>query len=1054
MSEETIKYGTSTIAEMTGGIILAKFDKNNRVGGGSYQSEAELERELIANLVAQGYERADFKTSDELYANLKVQIERLNNITFSDSEWERFLIEYLDAPNDGMIEKTRKIQENYIYDFTFDDGYSKNIKIIDKKNIHNNHLQVVNQVVGGARNENRYDVTILVNGLPLVHIELKKRGALIQEAYYQIHRYIKESFNLDHSLYKFVQIFVISNGTYTKYFANTTAKNKDNYEFTCEWADAKNVVIRDLVDFTKTFFEKRVVLEVLTKYCVFDVTDALLIMRPYQIAATERILWKIKSSYESKKAGTAEAGGFIWHTTGSGKTLTSFKTAKLATNLDFIDKVIFVVDRKDLDYQTMKEYQKFQEDSVNGSKDTKELKKSIEKDDNRIVVTTIQKLNEFVKKNPNHPIYDKHCVLIFDECHRSQFGDAQKNIRKSFKNYYQFGFTGTPIFPENALGSDTTAGIFGAQLHSYVITDAIRDKKVLKFKVDYNDIRAKFKAAETETDDKKLKELEKRMLLHPERISKIVEYILKVYNTKTHRNEYYNIKQKRLNGFNAIFAVQSVEAAKLYYEEFQKQQENLPEEKRLKVATIYSFAANEERNAIGDIPDENFEPSAMESTAKEFLDKVISDYNDYFKTNFSTNGNEFQNYYKDLSKKVKDKKIDILIVVGMFLTGFDAPTLNTLFVDKNLRYHGLIQAFSRTNRILNKVKTFGNIVCFRDLEKATKNAIKTFGDDNSVNIILEKSYNDYIKGFKDEETGKSVKGYIDLCNEIVKKFPKPVEIEKNQDKKEFAELFGELLKTENILKNFDEFENFEKIISDRQMQDMKSVYVDICEEIRNAGKDDQNNSNEQGIDFSDIEFQIDLLKTDEINLDYILELILEKTKEHDDIETLKSEIRRIIRTSLGTRAKENLVINFINKTDLKKLKNINVTVLLFVIVVILGIITLLMPSKNKIGEIEVRKVEQKKEEMVEVTVYAVTKGSDSPSKYSLTLKEASTSDLLKSAVEDMVKKYSSGLELVNIYFSNDTVYYEFNKKDLSDAFLNALQMTTQEITAIEEINLL
>ena len=569
----------------------------------------------------------------------------------------------------------------------------------------------------------------------------------------------------------------------------------------------------------------------------------------------------------------------------------------------------------------MKEYQKFQPDSVNGSKDTKELKRSIEKQDNKIVVTTIQKLNEFVKKNPSHEIYDKHCVIIYDECHRSQFGDAQKNIRKSFKNYYQFGFTGTPIFPENALGSDTTAGIFGAQLHSYVITDAIRDKKVLKFKVDYNDIRAKFKAAETETDDKKLKELEKRMLLHPERISKIVEYILKVYNTKTHRNEYYNIKQKRLNGFNAIFAVQSVEAAKLYYEEFQKQQENLPEEKRLKVATIYSFAANEERNAIGDIPDENFEPSAMESTAKEFLDKVISDYNDYFKTNFSTNGNEFQNYYKDLSKKVKDKKIDILIVVGMFLTGFDAPTLNTLFVDKNLRYHGLIQAFSRTNRILNKVKTFGNIVCFRDLEKATKNAIKTFGDENSVNVILEKSYNDYMNGFKDEETGKSVKGYIDLCNEIVKKFPKPVEIEKNQDKKEFAELFGELLKTENILKNFDEFENFEKIISDRQMQDMKSVYVDICEEIRNVGKDDQNNSNEQGIDFSDIEFQIDLLRTDEINLDYILELILEKTKEHDDIETLKSEIRRIIRTSLGTRAKENLVINFINKTDLKKLKN-------------------------------------------------------------------------------------------------------------------------------------
>ena len=912
MSEKSAIYERSTIAEMTNGIILANYEEILQVQD-TYQSEKELEDGMIRDLENQGYERFYGKTSEELYKNLKIQIERLNKVTFTDKEWERFLVEYLDCPNDGMIEKTRKIQENYIYDFIFDDGHLKNIKIIDKKNIHNNILQVCNQIKQKGKHKNRYDVTVLVNGLPLVHIELKKRGVSLHEAFSQIDRYGKESFNAENSLYKFVQIFVISNGTYTRYFANTTAQNKNHYEFTCEWADAKNKVIRDLKDFTATFFEKRTILEVLTKYCVFDSNDILLIMRPYQIAATERILWKIESSYQNKKSGKIEAGGFIWHTTGSGKTLTSFKTAKLATELEYIDKVFFVVDRKDLDYQTMKEYQKFQPDSVNGSKDTKELKRSIEKQDNKIVVTTIQKLNEFVKKNPSHEIYDKHCVIIYDECHRSQFGDAQKNIRKSFKNYYQFGFTGTPIFPENALGSDTTAGIFGAQLHRYVITDAIRDKKVLKFKVDYNDIRAKFKAAETETDDKKLKELEKRMLLHPERISKIVEYILKVYNTKTHRNEYYNIKQKRLNGFNAIFAVQSVEAAKLYYEEFQKQQENLPEEKRLKVATIYSFATNEEQNAIGDIPDENFEPSAMESTAKEFLDKVISDYNDYFKTNFSTNGNEFQNYYKDLSKKVKDKKIDILIVVGMFLTGFDAPTLNTLFVDKNLRYHGLIQAFSRTNRILNKVKTFGNIVCFRDLEKATKNAIKTFGDENSVNIILEKSYNDYINGFKDEETGKSIKGYVDLCNEIVKKFPKPVEIEKNQDKKEFAELFGELLKTENILKNFDEFENFEKIISDRQMQDMKSVYVDICEEIRNARKNDQNNSSEQGIDFSDIEFQIDLLKTDEINLDYILELILEKTKEHDNIETLKSEIRRVIRTSLGTRAKENLVINFILK---------------------------------------------------------------------------------------------------------------------------------------------
>lgn len=919
MSEETIKYGTSTIAEMTGGIILAKFDKNNRVGGGSYQSEADLERELIANLVAQGYERADFKTSDELYANLKVQIERLNNITFSDSEWERFLTEYLDAPNEGMIEKTRKIQEDYIYDFIFDDGHLKNIKIIDKKNIHNNYLQVVNQVVGGARNENRYDVTILVNGLPLVHIELKKRGALVQEAYYQIHRYIKESFNLDHSLYKFVQIFVISNGTYTKYFANTTAKNKDNYEFTCEWADAKNVVIRDLVDFTKTFFEKRVILEVLTKYCVFDVSDTLLIMRPYQIAATERILWKIKSSYESKKAGTAEAGGFIWHTTGSGKTLTSFKTAKLATNLDFIDKVIFVVDRKDLDYQTMKEYQKFQEDSVNGSKDTKELKKSIEKDDNRIVVTTIQKLNEFVKKNSNHPIYDKHCVLIFDECHRSQFGDAQKNIRKSFKKYYQFGFTGTPIFPENSLKGDTTSGIFGAQLHCYVITDAIRDGKVLKFKVDYNNISPKFKDSEMEMDEEKLKKAEKKMLMHPERISEITKYILKVFNTKTYRNEFYDLKNRRLNGFNAMFAVQSVESAKLYYEEFQKQQESLPEEKRLKVATIFSFAANEEPSSLGEIEEEGFETTAMNSTAKEFLKKVIDDYNNMFKTNYTVDGQGFQNYYKDLSQKVKDKDIDLLIVVGMFLTGFDAPTLNTLFVDKNLRYHGLIQAFSRTNRILNKIKAFGNIVCFRNLERATEDAIKTFGDENSVNVILEKSYDEYINGFKDNETGKTFKGYIEICEELIAKFPDPTEIFLEADKKEFVQLFGELLKAENILRNFDEFQNFEKIISERQMQDMKSVYVDIRESFLNERRSRE--AEAQQVDFSDVEFQIDLLKTDEINLDYILNLIMQKAKESKDIEHLKDEIRRVIKSSLGTRAKEDLVMDFISKKRLSELQN-------------------------------------------------------------------------------------------------------------------------------------
>lgn len=918
MSEELKNYGSSAIAEMTGGIILAKYEKESSAHDKAYQSEADLERELIDNLISQGYERFKASSNEDLYKNLRDKIEKLNKVSFTDDEWRRFLREYLNAPNDGIVEKTRKIQENYIYDFKFDNGDLKNIKIIDKKNVHNNFMQVMNQFVQEGKKKTRYDVTILVNGLPLVHIELKKRGVSMHEAFDEIHRYSKESFNADNSLYKFVQIFVISNGTLTRYFANTLERNKNNYEFTCEWADAKNKAIHDLVDFTKTFFEKRVILEVLTKYCVFNSQNTLMIMRPYQIAATERILWKIKSSHESKSYGSAAAGGFIWHTTGSGKTLTSFKTARLATDLDFIDKVFFVVDRKDLDYQTMNEYKKFQEDSVNGSKDTKELKKSIEKDDNRIVVTTIQKLNEFVKKYPEHEIYDKECVLIFDECHRSQFGDAQKNIRRSFKKYYQFGFTGTPIFAENSLTGDTTSSIFGAQLHSYVITDAIRDGKVLKFKVDYNNIKSKFKEAEKESDEKELKKYESKMLLHPERISEITKYILDVYDIKTHRNVCYEKKEKRYFGFNAMFAVQSVEAAKLYYEEFEKQQKDLPEDKKLKVASIFSFQANEEQASIGDIADENFNPSAMNSSGKEFLDRIIDDYNKSFGTNYSTEAGEFQNYYKDLSRMVKEKEVDLLIVVGMFLTGFDAPTLNTLFVDKNLRYHGLIQAFSRTNRILNKVKAFGNIVCFRDLEKATEDAIKTFGDENSVNIILENSFEDYMNGFKDKESGKTIKGYIEISKELVQKFPEPTEIELDVDKKEFVQLFGELLKSENVLRNFDEFQNVDKIISERLMQDMKSVYVDIRENITKRRNYDEAQKTE--IDFSDVEFQIDLLKTDEINLDYILKLILEKYKEHDDIEVLKAEVKRAIRSSLGTRAKEELIMSYINSTRLSELK--------------------------------------------------------------------------------------------------------------------------------------
>ena len=913
MSEETFKYKTSPIAEMQGGIVLARFEKPERRVE-EYQTESQLEENMINNLVSQGYERLDVRSMDDLYSNLRVQIEKLNDVKFSDSEWKRFLLEYLDAPNDGIIEKTRKIQENHIYDFVFDDGRLRNIKIIDKKNIHNNHLQVVNQVTVA---KNRYDVSILVNGLPLVHIELKKRGVNIREAFNQIQRYEDESFNLDNSLYKFVQIFVISNGTYTRYFANTTERDKSNYEFTCEWADAKNRVIADLEDFTATFFEKRTILEILTKYCIFNSRNVLLIMRPYQIAATERLLWRINSSFENKKAGSVEAGGFIWHTTGSGKTLTSFKSARLATELDYIDKVFFVVDRKDLDYQTMREYQKFQKDSVNGSKDTKELKISIEKQDNKIVVTTIQKLNEFVKSNKGHEIYNKHCVFIYDECHRSQFGLAQKNIQSSFKHYYQFGFTGTPIFVENSLDGKTTSDVFGAQLHSYVITDAIRDGKVLKFKIDYNSINPKFKSSEEETDDEKLKALENKMFLHPERISEITNYILDKFDSKTYRNTQYTVKDKRINGFNAMFAVQSVDAAKMYYEEFKKQQANLSEDKKLKVATIFSYAPNEER-ASGEIEEESMTSSAMSTTAKQFLTNVVDDYNSFFQTNFTIDGNGFENYYKDLSSRVRNKEVDLLIVVGMFLTGFDAPTMNTLFIDKNLRYHGLIQAFSRTNRILNKMKAFGNIVCFRNLEKATKDAIKLFGDENSINVIIERSYDDYINGFTDEDTGVVFKGYKELCEEIIEKFPDPTEIKLEKDKKEFVKLFGEILKRENILRNYDEFSSFEKIISERLKQDMKSVYIWIKDEST-LPKPPIIDPDGPIIDFSDVEFHIDLLKTEEVNLDYILALILEKAKEQGtNNEALKEEIRRLIRSSLGTRAKEELIIEFINRTDLTK----------------------------------------------------------------------------------------------------------------------------------------
>jgi type I restriction enzyme R subunit len=938
----------TTIAESNNFIVLDKFTKHMALHESStdYQTEAAMEGEFIQDLINLGYENPDnINTPEAMLANVRVQLQSLNNTEFTDGEWARFVEEYLDKPGDNLVEKTRKIQDNYIYNFVFDDGHIQNIYLVDKKNITRNKVQVISQFEQKGRHTNRYDVTILVNGLPLVQVELKKRGVAIREAFNQVHRYSKESFNSNNSLFRYVQVFVISNGTHTRYFANTIKRDKNSFDFTMNWAKADNAVIEDLKDFTATFFEKRVLLHVLLTYSVFDTSDTLLIMRPYQIAATERMLWKIESSFQAKNWSKPESGGYIWHTTGSGKTLTSFKAARLATQLAFIDKVFFVVDRKDLDYQTMKEYQRFSPDSVNGSESTAGLKRNIEKDDNKIIVTTLQKLNNLMKSEGDLAIYQKQVVFIFDECHRSQFGEAQKNLSKKFKKYYQFGFTGTPIFPQNALGAETTASVFGTELHAYILTHAIADHKVLKFKVDYNNVRPQFKKIETEQDEQKLSAAENnKALLHPKRITQISQYILQNFRIKTHRNRGSNA------GFNAMFAVSSVDAAKCYYEELNKLQKD--SDRPLKIATIFSFAANEEQTAMGEIIDETFEPSAMDVTAKEFLTKAINDYNAMFRTSYSVDGNEFQNYYRDLAKRVKNKEIDLIIVVGMFLTGFDAPTLNTLFVDKNLRYHGLIQAFSRTNRIYDATKTFGNIITFRDLEKATIDAITLFGDSNTKNVVLEKSYKEYLRGFTDSVTGEARRGYIEVVEELNQKFPRPDEIAKEKDKKEFAKLFGEYLRVENILRNYDEFnhlkalqaidinnpeavEEFKKahfvtdediaamqkieLLNDRTIQDYRSIYNDIREWLRRerTGKE----SEQSAIEWDDVVFEIDLLKSQEINLDYILELIFEHNKKNNDKDALIIEIRRIIRASVGSRAKERLVVDFINETDLDTLRD-------------------------------------------------------------------------------------------------------------------------------------
>ncbi|WP_150539572.1 type I restriction endonuclease subunit R [Actinobacillus vicugnae] len=915
---------TTPITETNNFIVLDHYERIEQ--SSHYQTEYDLEREFIADLQNQGYEyRQDLNNQEVLLKNLREQLEILNNVQFLESEWQRFLAEYLNKPSENSLDKTRKIHHDYIYDFVFDNGRIQNIYLVDKKNIARNKVQVINQFEQTGSFANRYDVTILVNGLPLVQIELKKRGVAIREAFNQIHRYSKESFNQENSLFKFLQIFVISNGTDTRYFANTTKRDKNSFDFTMNWANSDNSLIKDLKDFTATFFQKNTLLNVLLTYSVFDVSNNLLIMRPYQIAATERILWKIRSTHLTKNWCDVESGGYIWHTTGSGKTLTSFKAARLATELDFIHKVFFVVDRKDLDYQTMKEYQRFSPDSVNGSESTAGLKRNIEKDDNKIIVTTIQKLNNLMKSEDNLEIYKQPVVFIFDECHRSQFGEAQKNLNKKFKKFCQFGFTGTPIFTENALGAETTASVFGRELHSYVITDAIRDEKVLKFKVDYNDVRPKFRKMETEKNLDKLTALESReALLHPERIKEVTQYILTHFKQKTHR---LNASGK---GFNAMFAVSSVEAAKHYYEQFKLQQQAVTNP--LKIATIFSFAANEEQNAIGEIEDESFEPTALNSSAKEFLSLAISDYNQMFRTNYGVESREFQNYYRDLAQRVRNQEVDLLIVVGMFLTGFDAPTLNTLFVDKNLRYHGLMQAFSRTNRIFDATKSFGNIVTFRDLEQATIDAITLFGDKNTRNVVLERSYTDYMYGYK-TSAGEQVRGYLDVVKELQEKFPDPSQIVEEKEKKAFTKLFGEYLRLENVLQNYDEFyalktQNAESNLvcetpasygnsvvlpTERQLQDYRSAYNDI----RDWQRRERSSADKQSdIDWSDVVFEVDLLKSQEINLDYILELIFEQHKKTKDKPALVEEIRRVVRSSIGNRAKESLIVDFIHQTDI------------------------------------------------------------------------------------------------------------------------------------------
>lgn len=911
----------NVVMEMQNATVVSEYEPEKKRSD-AYQSEAALEKEFIRMLTEQGYEYLQIHDSETLINNLRHQLELLNDYKFSESEWNRFFNNNIANNNDGIVEKTRKIQEDHIQVLKKDDGTSKNIYLLDKKNIHNNRMQVINQYVENDGNhDNRYDVTVLVNGLPLVHIELKRRGVALKEAFNQINRYQRDSFWAGSGLYEYVQIFVISNGTNTKYYSNTTReshikeqqqtrnkskKTSNSFEFTSYWADANNKVISDLVDFTRTFFSKHTILNILTKYCVFTSEELLLVMRPYQIVATERILNRIEVSTNYKKMGTIEAGGYIWHTTGSGKTLTSFKTAQLASNLDYIDKVIFVVDRKDLDYQTMREYDRFEKGAANGNRSTKILQKQLEDDTSRIIVTTIQKLSEFVKRNNNHPVFQKHLVLIFDECHRSQFGNMHKMIVNNFKNYHLFGFTGTPIFAKNATNKSnpdfcTTEQAFGDKLHTYTIVDAINDGNVLPFRIDYvNTVKKKDGMTDKEVQAINTEEA----LSSHERVSKIVEYIIEHFDQKTKRNSFYDLKGQRVNGFNSMFAVASIPMAKKYYLEFKKQLEE--KHKDLTIATIYSFAANEEDTSDGILDDEGFETYLLDQSSREFLDFAIGEYNKKFKTNFSSDGNGFQDYYKDLSDKVKHREIDLLIVVNMFLTGFDATTLNTLWVDKNLKQHGLIQAYSRTNRILNSVKSYGNIVCFRDLQQQTNDAIALFGDKNATGIVLLKSYEDYYYGYEDDK-GKKQIGYEERIAMLLQKYPLGEQIIGEQAKKEFIVAMGNILRLRNILSSFDKFKGNE-ILTDRDFQDYIGTYTDLYEEFKpNAGDGESIKD--------DLVFEMELVKQVEVNIDYILMLVAKYHQSNCTDKEILGSIDKAIKSSLTLRSKKELIDGFISKIN-------------------------------------------------------------------------------------------------------------------------------------------